>query len=205
MIQSPARLSILAMLSADPDLFADFALPEQMEKDTLIDYIIQECAELEILITRPAMLKRMITSWSRARLHSWERLYQSTIQQYNMIHNYDRYEEWRDERDISRDSNGRSTRTPNLTGKVSHSEAAYNTQTLKPISEDNTEQRGTETATADVLEDTSDDSSHSGHLYGNIGVTTAAQMLEGERELNTYDVYLAIANEFKRRFCVIVY
>lgn len=205
MIQSPARLSILGMMSADPELFTDFALPEQMDKDTLIDYIVQECAELEIVITRPSMLKRMITSWSRARLHSWERLYLSTVQEYNMIHNFDRYEEWQEARDISRDSNGRGTRTPNLNGKLTHSEAAYNTQTLKPISEDSTEQRGTETTVSDITDDTSDDSTHSGHLYGNIGVTTAAQMLEGERELNSYDVYLAIANEFKRRFCVIVY
>lgn len=205
MIQSLAKLSVLGMLSADPDLFADIALPEQMDKDTLIDYIVQECGELEILLPRPALLRRMLNSWSRARLHSWERLYQSTMQQYNMIHNYDRYEEWQEARDISRDGTSRSTRTPALTAQSTHSEAAYNTQTLKPITEDRVEQRGTDTNTGNITEDTSDDSTRSGHLYGNIGVTTAAQMLEGERELNTYDVYLAIANEFKRRFCVIVY
>ena len=49
------------------------------------------------------------------------------------------------------------------------------------------------------------DGEHKGHLYGNIGVTTAAQMLQGERDINTYDVYKAIADEFKRKFCICVY
>ena len=49
-------------------------------------------------------------------------------------------------------------------------------------------------------------SDHSGHVYGNIGVTTAAQMIAGEMDVrvrfNTLD---AIAESFKNEFCVLIY
>ena len=49
-------------------------------------------------------------------------------------------------------------------------------------------------------------SDRSGHVYGNIGVTTAAQMIVGEMDVrvrfNTLD---AIAESFKNEFCVQIY
>ena len=50
------------------------------------------------------------------------------------------------------------------------------------------------------------ESDHKGHLYGNIGVTTAAQMLSGEMDVRTkYNVLDAIAQSFKDQFCIQIY
>lgn len=48
--------------------------------------------------------------------------------------------------------------------------------------------------------------SHEGHLYGNIGVTTSAQMIEGEMDVRQrYNVMEAIVNSFKDALCIQIY
>lgn len=47
---------------------------------------------------------------------------------------------------------------------------------------------------------------HSGHIHGNIGVTTNQQMITEEMEMRTkYNMVDIITSEFKRRFCLLVY
>lgn len=41
--------------------------------------------------------------------------------------------------------------------------------------------------------------------YGNIGVTTTQQMIEQQRESVKYDIVEDIINDFKARFCILVY
>lgn len=173
----PAWMSVKGLYDWDNTLFNGLALPSAMDKNTMINYIIMECSDLEIVITDSDTLKIMIESWSISRLHSWERLYESTVQNYNMIHNYDRYEDWTD--------NGTAS------GKADLSKTAYNEAT--PALADRNETEG------------KSQNVHRGHMYGNIGVTTAAQMIQGERDINLFDVYQAIADEFKRKFCACVY
>lgn len=46
---------------------------------------------------------------------------------------------------------------------------------------------------------------HTGHLRGNIGVTTTQQMIEQERQIAMYNFYEFVADSFKIHFCVMVY
>lgn len=41
--------------------------------------------------------------------------------------------------------------------------------------------------------------------FGNIGVTTTQQMIQSEREVVQFSVYQVIADDFKQRFCIMVY
>lgn len=43
------------------------------------------------------------------------------------------------------------------------------------------------------------------HIHGNIGVTTTQQMIEQEREVDKFNIYDYIIQEFKQRFCLMVY
>ena len=51
----------------------------------------------------------------------------------------------------------------------------------------------------------SGNSQHRGHTFGNIGVTTTQKMIEEERSVNTWAFHKVIIDEFKRRYCVMVY
>ena len=48
-------------------------------------------------------------------------------------------------------------------------------------------------------------SQHSGHLYGNIGVTTSTQMLEDFLRVERFNIYEQIADIFISEFCILVY
>lgn len=49
------------------------------------------------------------------------------------------------------------------------------------------------------------DSEHEGRIYGNIGVTTTQQLIREERDVNMWSFYRVIIDEFKTRYCVMVY
>ena len=59
---------------------------------------------------------------------------------------------------------------------------------------------------ADMADKDAAESDHKGHIYGNIGVTTSAQMIAGEMDIRLrYNVLDAIVGCFKDQFCVQVY
>lgn len=177
----PATLSVNGLYQYDNTLFNGMVIPPAMNKAALINYIIAECAELEISITDPETLKIMIESWSLSRLHSWIRLYESTVQDYNMIHNYDRQEDWTESNDGTSEANG------------SISKAGYNSGEMVAAEASNSNGEA------------HNDGERHGHISGNIGVMSSQSMLMEERSVNAYDVYMAITDEFKRKFCVCVY
>ena len=181
----PAKISVMGLYKYDNTLFSGMVLPSAMDKNVMINYILMECSELEVLIPDPDTLKTMIESWSISRLHSWERIYETTVADFNMLHNYDRYEDWTD------------TGSGTGTGKSSTqlNKAAYNNRA--PVI---TDKNDTDSTTSTTTRGT-----HNGHLYGNIGVVTSTQMLEEARQMYLFDVFQAITDEFKRKFCVVVY
>ena len=46
---------------------------------------------------------------------------------------------------------------------------------------------------------------HDAHLYGNIGVTTTTQMLSEVWEFAKHNIWMDIVDDFKNRFCLLVY
>ena len=104
---------------------------------------------------------------------------------------------------------------------VTHDRSATTGQNSSTLTQNGTEtQSGTDTLTDDTTvtntesktgsfthgEKIADSASRESHIHGNIGVTTSQQMLESEiaisEKLNVYDY---IVQEFKRRFCILVY
>lgn len=52
---------------------------------------------------------------------------------------------------------------------------------------------------------TKNDGEHELHAHGNIGVTTTQQLINEQREVDKFNLYDIITNEFKMRFCILVY
>lgn len=190
-----ANLSILGLYTIDPSIFDGLteALPTDPESgDALIDSsvlvnnILLECAELEICYPEPETMKTAIGVWAQIRTSSWYRIFTALDAEYNPIHNYDRYE-YIDH-----------TYTPGAgyTDTVTEENPGYNSNTLVTA--------GQNTA-SHTPDGESDSDIYDNHLYGNIGVTTAAQMIQGELEIRRNDIYNIITNEFRRRFCLLVY
>lgn len=174
-----ATLSLVGLYESEPTLFDNFVIPEGMaaDRDTLLSTIMMECAELEVVYTDPDALKFAIGVWSKACLHTWEKLYETTQFEYNPIDNYSMNEKWSENGENIADSN--------------YNRAGFNSTTPQPEST--------------TLGNSITSNSGSRSRTGNIGVTTTQTMITQERNIAKFCMVDYIATEFKQRFCVLVY
>ena len=52
---------------------------------------------------------------------------------------------------------------------------------------------------------TTNDNEHELHAHGNIGVTTTQKLIREQRDIDRFNVYDIITEDFKMRFCILVY
>lgn len=52
---------------------------------------------------------------------------------------------------------------------------------------------------------TTNDNEHELHAHGNIGVTTTQKLIREQRDIDRFNVYDIIIEDFKMRFCILVY
>ena len=284
-----ATMDLMAMYKYDPTLFDDIVLPAGIDRDTLINCLVMDTAEMEIIYPRPDFLKTALTTWSYKQLPVWTKLYESTMFEYNPIwnkdgtivetetrnlagtdyttNNTDRVDNLQDKntknfqdkntrnfqdletRNLSdqetRNLNDQETR--NLTDTNTHSVYGFNSSTEAPESKDVTNGTGTDTFSHTGTDTTSrtgtDNISHTGtdtvdhtgtdtfdHTgrqdidtvsdkkttdtgtikherteQGNIGLTSTQQLIKEEREVDQFNIYDYIINDFRQRFCLALY
>lgn len=91
-----AMLSVLGLYQYDNTIFDLMQFPEGFstnDKQTVIDNILAECAELEFLYPAPTVAKNIIGIWSKKEVPYWNRVYSAARLEYNPIENYRRNEE----------------------------------------------------------------------------------------------------------------
>ena len=207
-----ATLSILGLYNYQPSIFDALTIPESVDRQTLIDCIIMEGAELEIVYPNPDLLSRLIGAWSRARLAAWNRMIAALDAEYIPIENTDRTETVTESytRNLTesgeRSSNSNSSTSGNSITSIKKS--SYNSG-LDLTEEDDTDTSDTNENTQSANDSRtmggSDDRSIERRMHGNIGVTTNQKMIKDEIDLRETDIYNIIANEFIDKFCIGVY
>lgn len=105
-----ANISPMGLYNWDNTIFDLLVIPEALDRDTLINNLLLETAELEVLYTSPVTFRYAVGQWSKKELDIWERLYATTQYEYDPIENYNRYETGEDE----------GTRTEQHSGTDSH-------------------------------------------------------------------------------------
>ena len=181
-----SRISIQGLYHWNPDLFSGLVLPSDLDKDTFIDNLLMEYAELEVIYPDPEFMQDAIGRWSQMRLHAWEKMEQVLYEDYDPFINIKRDET----RTITeaRDLKG----TGDTTGKVS----AWNDSGFTDRAKD--ESTSTQTGTVTTTEHF--------HVEGDSAITDAQDVLKKEMDVRIkYDLYRIILAEFKERFCLLVY
>ena len=84
-----ATMDLIAMYNYDNTILDLMQIPEALDRQTLIDNLLMESAELEILYSNGDFLKQAIGSWSAKNVHVWQELYDTTQYEYNPIWNKD--------------------------------------------------------------------------------------------------------------------
>lgn len=209
-----------------PDLYYSAAA---IDTEALHNMILWDCAELEIAVTDPTILKGLITSWAKTQSNIWQNLYNTLFLKYNPLWNKDgtisetesnnvnKADTARTTQTTSGQNDSNTTETPNSTRTITHKVTGYNTDSFSNESQDSDSMSGTNTsATAGTTQEsttgegTSSGTESAAREYkrieqGNIGVTTAQQMIEAERQLVQFDIYKYISDGFRTRFCLLVY
>lgn len=212
-----ATVSLLGLWTANEGLFDLLKIPAALNKQTLIDNLLMECAELEILYPDAEFMREAIGAWSSAEVDKWEELEKTLHYEYDPISNYDRHEEWTDDTDGSSTTTNtasdttKSNVTNTASGTATNKQAGYNSTDLVVSDGSETgssnsgeaENSGSSSSTGSSSGKSS--SKHAGTVRGNIGVTTTQQMIEEQRRIVNYCVYDVIIDSFQRRFCLLVY
>lgn len=208
-------ISYLGLYNYDSTIFDDFALPDSVatRKAEFVDEILSELGQLEALYPNAEVFKQILKAWSNTRLTEWQRVEAALTAEYNPIHNFDRNEDYTDTNTEKETGNSNSTSSTesnaNGTNENTESETAFNTESFK----NRTKNAGTDTAssTASATNESNNTVTretkvqHTARLYGNIGVTTSQQMINEELAMRRGDLESYIIDDFKHRFCLMVY
>lgn len=224
------RLTLIGLLNYDPTLFDNLILPDGYDLDTFKDSLLLEHGEKCVLYSNPDFMKNAIGAWGRKWGLELERILQALTAEYDPIYNYDRYEEYSDSEGRKYESKvnagHKATDSPKYdvvqdTNKDAVTEeqiSADNSGSYQP--EHKTIQNGgkSTTSTSGKTQDLSETSNsttndaetrnfnHKAHLYGNIGVTTSAQMVtEVVQQRFKYNLYSTAARIFANELLIGIY
>lgn len=226
-----ANLSPMGLYNWDNTLFDLMQIPSALDKDVLVQNLLAETAELEVLFPNPEVMKNLIGVWSAKQLDVWNRLYNTTQYDYNPIENYNRYETGSEDGTGSTTHSGTDGHTTGTThgGRDTVNTSRNGEQWIAgydstPSGSDDglvKQSRGSETGnattnygeTVNTLESktygekvsTSNEGKHELHAHGNIGVTTTQKLIREQRDIDLFNVYDIIIEDFKMRFCILVY
>lgn len=204
-----ASLSIYGLWTYSDTIFDNLNVPTGMDKNTLITQILTDCSDFALIYPNFEFMKMLIGVWSTKEQKIWENLYKSENIEYNPIENYDRNESITRIVNSSAEgiSKGNAINTSGDKGETTTGQTAYDSDTFKDTSRVKANSNSnSQSVNSETVENTSRGSETViNHTHGNIGVTTAQQMIEGFRDVSKFCTYDYIVQSFKDRFCVQVF
>lgn len=208
-----ATLSVLGLYNYRPDIFDTLQLPEIVDRDVLLPELLAQCAELESLYTDPDTLKSLIGPWSRRRLWSWSKLADTLTLEYNPIWNVDGTETETITRSLDASGTEKSSASSSNSTQANSEElrSAYGYNSGEPEPAEKTDRsastKSAGSASGDVATGQQENETITTEKTrgGNIGVTTTQKMIMEEREIAAFDLYQYIIDDFKGRFCLLLY
>ena len=90
------KLTLIGLYNYNPNLFDSLTLPDGYDKDDFIDSLLLEHGEKCVLYTNPDFMKNAIAAWGRKWAGNLDRIYRALTEEYNPLHNFDRFEEYTD-------------------------------------------------------------------------------------------------------------
>lgn len=187
-------------------MFNNISLPNGINKDILVNTIMDKCAVYIPLYTDLALLSAKITNFFLKNFNMFSRLYTACTIEYEMINNYDRTEIFsKDENQQAKDI-AKYSSTTNQKGTNTALVSPYDANTFTNDTQLQTTDKS-ELSSNNAVDNTTDiTTNYNLHAYGNIGVTTSQQMLESELNIRPkLNIYEIIANFFYKEFVLYTY
>lgn len=196
-------LTVMGMYQYDNTLFKYFLIPSSMEnlKETIIDSICLDTQELEVLYASVPIMRTAIGCWCRSMYSIWEKMYNTTVLEYNPIENYNRTEtitESEKRKDTLSNTSEANGNSEQINQNVAFNNTDFTNNEKNMVNNDTSV-----TGNANNTYNTDRTTTH--NAKGNIGVTTSQQMIKQERQISEFSIVQFIVDDFKQRFCLMIY
>jgi hypothetical protein len=213
------------MYNYDKTVLDLMQIPEALDRESFIDNLLMETAEMELLYNNVGFLKQAIGSWSKKNITVWNELFDTTQYEYNPIWNKDGKTIETETRDLAgtdhttdntdRIDNLQDKETRNLQDETLESVYGFNSSSDAPANKVKADYTGTDTNDHTGRQDvdrTFDKSTtdtgtikHERTEQGNIGLTSTQQLIQEQREVVKLNLMDIIIKDFIQRFCIGVY
>jgi len=216
-----AVADLLSFYRYDETILSELVLPEGVDRDTLVNNLLMETSELEILYPNFDFLKGAIAAWSRKELPVWTELLKTTQYEYEPLWNKDYRTSHTETRnlagteDVSRnmDDDNTYSGTNQSSAETLNSVYGYNSSTDAPADKAGSTASSTTGSTdnRDISETIDRDTTDTGTINnetwerGNIGVMSTQDLIKQQREVVQFNIIDYIINDFKKRFCLLIY
>lgn len=208
---------IISLMQWDNTLFDGMVLPNGVDKDLVIDTIIQKYGDSPLDHEDPAYLKYYIPVWSKRNLDSWTKLFATLSFDYNPLENALSDETTEETRNIDRKQDRTGTASMENSGTTGVNKTAEHLVSAENASDYQPDSRDTETEQTTAAQTTGTDSTENTaeqtaetvkttyNRHGSIGVVTPQNMIQQEREVDKFVIYDYIADSFRDAFCLLLY
>lgn len=141
-----AILTLWGMYKAYPEILDKIDLPEEMDRETLKDYIFMYAGNNEARYGDPELMERLVNRWFSAKKHDFEMMWRALHTVYNPIENTNRYEDfWEntvrtdkgtenrtEDNSVQRNSSGQNSQKSSVTGNSNGTGSSNGTSTKTP-------------------------------------------------------------------------
>lgn len=185
-----STISILGLYNWDNTIFDTMKMPSftdgdetiTLDRDILKSNILMNLGELETVFPDSDAMKQIIGIWSAGRVSTWDRMFRVLATDYDPFIN------------IKRDELREITQERDLSGELKNRVNAWNDTQAVDRNSSESKDKGTVKTTEHL------------HIEGDSAITDAQDVLEKEMKVREkYNMYDIITEEFKNRFCVMVY
>ena len=210
----------------DEHILDPVIMPEGLDSDVMRSVMMMRLGLCYPVYDEPEVFKSMLETWIAAHRWNIEHLIAANNHVYDPLENYDRTEDFTDKktgthdseeaRDLHESSNGTASTSASDSATTENSVSAFNTpgydndtKTTTSGSSSSNTTNGSDTDNTGTVTNSgsmSEDSTHTGRIHGNIGVTTSQQMFQSEIDLvSGYNIYYTICNWIERDLFLQIY
>lgn len=199
-------LTMTAMYNYDNTLFDNLNVPPEIDKNLLVNEILMQCGEFEVTYPDFDFMKMQIGMWGKKHYFTFSKWVEALAAEFNPIHNYDRYEEFEDDKK-TKDTTKSNSKTDSKADNTSTDKtSAYDSSAFVNKDQNVLDSHIVDETGGSAETDGSENIKHKAHLYGNIGVTTSVAMLkEFTGFYKDFNIYEQIAKLFVDDFCIKIY
>lgn len=177
-------------------IFNDMIIDSRLNKETVINSIMDYNAEFIPQYPEGCLLQKKIKTWSERIESGVSKMLDALLSDYNPIENAKRVETTHEVSSSNRDNTEKRNRNESYDNTSTDSVSAYDETGYTPRSQTEDENNGeiTENNSLKSDENGTRDIEHS--LHGSIGVITTQDMIEKELKLREFNIYKWIAQDF---------